>query len=216
MDQEKGPISWLKRLFTKEAKPDQKKGKYQYLLIVFLVGAAFMLVSNILFKDGDPNVSVPVSGNGSDSSEEVETFGQKKSAGNDIITNYEEQFETQLKDALDEIAGVSDVTVVVNVEATERMVYEKNTVTSSQKTEEKDREGGERVVEDLSKDEQMVIIRDGEKEVPILLETKKPEIRGVLVVAKGADNIQVKKWIIESVTKLLDVPSHRVSVMPKK
>lgn len=216
MEQEKGPISWLKRLFTKDAKPDQKKGKYQYLLIVFLVGAAFMLLSNLLFKDSDKNVSVPVSGKGSDNTEEVETFGQNKPAGNDMIANYEQQFETQLKDALDEIAGVSEVTVVVNVEATERRVYEKNTVTSSQKTEEKDREGGERIVEDLSKDEQMVIIRDGEKEVPIVLETKKPEIRGVLVVAKGADNIQVKKWIIESVTKLLDVPSHRVSVMPKK
>jgi stage III sporulation protein AG len=61
-----------------------------------------------------------------------------------------------------------------------------------------------------------VIIQEGEKEVPIVLETKKPEIRGVLIVAKGADNIQIEKWIKESVTRLLDVPSHRVSVMPKK
>ncbi|SIB32256.1 stage III sporulation protein AG [Mycobacteroides abscessus subsp. abscessus] len=71
-------------------------------------------------------------------------------------------------------------------------------------------------MEDLSKEDQLVIIRDGEKEVPIVVETKKPVIRGVLVVAKGADNIQVKKWIIEAVTRSLDVPSHRVAVMPKK
>ena len=54
------------------------------------------------------------------------------------------------------------------------------------------------------------------KRVPVVIETKKPAIRGVLVVAKGADNIQVKKWIIEAVTRSLDVPSHRVAVMPKK
>ena len=54
------------------------------------------------------------------------------------------------------------------------------------------------------------------KKFRLFLQTKKPEIRGVLVVAKGAENIQVKKWIIEAVTRALDVPSHRVAVMPKK
>ena len=77
-------------------------------------------------------------------------------------------------------------------------------------------EGGKRKVEDQSREEQLVIIQEGEKEIPVVTETKKPAIRGVLVVAKGADNIQVKKWIIEAVTRSLDVPSHRVAVMPKK
>ena len=86
----------------------------------------------------------------------------------------------------------------------------------TQLTDETDREGGKRKVEDQSTDEQLVIIQNGEKEVPIVVETKKPAIRGVLVVAKGADNIQVKKWIVEAVTRSLDVPSHRVSVLPKK
>jgi stage III sporulation protein AG len=52
--------------------------------------------------------------------------------------------------------------------------------------------------------------------VPVVVETKKPDIRGVLVVAKGAENIQVKKWIVEAVTRVLGVSSHRVSVVPKK
>ena len=56
----------------------------------------------------------------------------------------------------------------------------------------------------------------GIKKYRIVLETKKPQVRGVLVVAKGAENVQIEKRIIESVTKLLDVPSHRVSVMPRK
>jgi stage III sporulation protein AG len=112
--------------------------------------------------------------------------------------------------------GVDDVMVMVNIDSTDKKVLEKNTVTKSQTTEEKDNEGGERKVQDTSTDEQLVIIREGEKEVPIVVEYQKPAIRGVLVVAKGAENIQVKKWIIEAVTRALDVPSHRVSVMPKK
>ncbi|GIN60583.1 stage III sporulation protein AG [Robertmurraya siralis] len=211
MEQEKGPLSWLKRLLSKEGKIDKK---YQYFIVILLFGAAIMIVSNSLL--GEDNASIPVLNHENEEKSEVEAIGTAKTAGDDEISSYEARYEAQLKDALEGIAGVSDVMVVVNVDATEKSVYEKNTVTRSQTTEETDREGGQRKVEDQSKDSQIVIIRDGEKEVPIELETKKPQIRGVLVVAKGADNIQVKKWIIESVTKLLDVPSHRVSVMPRK
>ncbi|PAE22132.1 stage III sporulation protein AG [Bacillus sp. 7504-2] len=211
MEQEKGPLSWLKRLLSKEGKIDKK---YQYFIVILLFGAAIMIVSNSLL--GEDNSSIPVLNHENEEKSEVEAIGTAKTAGDDEISSYEARYEAQLKDALEGIAGVSDVMVVVNVDATEKSVYEKNTVTRSQTTEETDREGGQRKVEDQSKDSQIVIIRDGEKEVPIELETKKPQIRGVLVVAKGADNIQVKKWIIESVTKLLDVPSHRVSVMPRK
>lgn len=216
MDNEKGPITWLKKLFSKEDQPDKKAGKYQYLLLVLLFGAAIMLISNTILKDDSTNGTLPVLNNADAAQEDVEAFGPKKSGGTDIISEYEKHFENQLKEALEGIVGVSDVMVVVNVDATEKKVLEKNTITKSQNTDESDREGGQRKVQDQSKDEQLVIVRNGDKEVPIVLETKKPEIRGVLVVAKGAENIQVKKWIIESVTRLLDVPSHRVSVMPRK
>ena len=217
MDKDKGPLSWFNKLLSNE--PSEKKtGKYQYLLIVLLVGAAIMLISNFLLKEDVSNTDLPVFNNNSESTtdDDVAAFGQKKSQQNDMIVDYEEKYENQLKDALEGILGVGDVTIVVNVDSTEMKVLEKNRTTQSQSTDETDREGGKRKVEDSSQEEQVVTIRNGEKEVPIVVETKKPEIRGVLVVAKGADNIQVKSWIIESVTRVLGVPSHRVAVMPKK
>ncbi|MBY0122437.1 stage III sporulation protein AG [Bacillus sp. S/N-304-OC-R1] len=219
MEKEKGPLSQLKKwLFNKDDQTDKKPGKYQYLLLVLLFGAAIMLISNIFFQDKPSNANLAVmknqqEGNGD---EDVPAFGQKQKAGNDTISAYERAYEAQLKEALDTIIGVEDVTVVVNVDATEEKVLEKNKTSKKQITDETDREGGKRNVEDISNEEQLVILREGEREVPIVLETKKPKIRGVLVVAKGADNIQVKKWIIEAVTRALDVPSHRVAVMPKK
>lgn len=89
-------------------------------------------------------------------------------------------------------------------------------MTQKQSTDETDREGGKRKVEDISTDEKLVIVRSGDQEKPVVVKTEKPKIRGILVVAKGADNIEVKKWIIEAVTRSLDVPSHRVAVLPKK
>ena len=60
---------------------------------------------------------------------------------------------------------------------------------------------------------QSLYVKD--KETPVVLRTEKPKVRGVLVVAKGVDNIQVKAMVKEAVIRLLDVPAHRVSVSPK-
>lgn len=216
MNNNQGPFSWLKKVLKIEGKSDKKPGKYQYMLVVLCIGAAFMLVGNIVFKTDSNPADTPVATSEKVASEDVPAFGLNKGSSNKALDKYEEKYENQLKKALQEMLGVNDVTVVVNIDSTDKKVLEKNRVSKSQTTEETDREGGERKVEEASIDEQLVIIREGEKEVPIVVETKKPVIRGVLVVAKGAENIQVKKWIVEAVTRALDVPSHRVAVMPKK
>ncbi|MCD4839951.1 stage III sporulation protein AG [Neobacillus sedimentimangrovi] len=219
MEKNQGPQTWIKKLLKKderEGKSGSKSGKYQYMILVLCIGAAFMIIGNMVFKSDDRSSVVPVATNAQTETEDVPAFGLKKNTGNKEIVEYEEKYEDQLRKALQEVLGVDDVTVMVNIDSTDKKVLEKNTVTKSQTTEEEDQEGGKRKVTDVSTDEQLVIIRNGEKEVPVVVETKKPEIRGVLVVAKGADNIQVKKWIVEAVTKVLGVPSHRVAVMPKK
>lgn len=217
MKEDKEPFSWLKKQGAKVERGEKKKGKFPYLLLLLLFGAGIMLLSNIVMPHEKAKEDETVFKQQDEGEENAaEAFANKKSSGNSEIEAYEQAYENQLKEALDAIVGVSDVTVVVNVDATEKQILEKNAKSQNQVTEETDREGGKRKVEDHSTDDQLVIIRDGEKEVPIVIETKKPAIRGVLVVANGADNIQVKKWIIEAVTRALDVPSHRVSVLPKK
>jgi stage III sporulation protein AG len=215
MDNNKGPFTWLKKWLKIDEKADKKMGKYQYMILVLCVGAAFMLVSNILFKNNSTALDIPASNSNKQNAGDVPAFGLKKSSGNKEINDYEKSYESQLKKALEDMLGVDDVTVVVNIDATDRKVLEKNKVTKSQTTDEKDRDGGERKVQESSTDEQLVIIRDGESESPIVTETKKPEVRGVLIVARGAENIQVKKWIVEAVTKALGVPSYKVAVVPK-
>lgn len=215
MDDQKGPISRLKKWWTREEKSDKKTGKYQYMILVLCIGAAFMLAGNFFFKNSAAAPDVPALKTAPDHSSDVPAFGMKKSSGNKSIADYEQEYESQMKSALDEMLGVKDVKVVVTIDSSEAKVYEKDKVTKNQTTVETDKQGGERKVQDASVDEKLVIIRNGDKEVPIVVETKKPEIRGVLVVAHGAENIQIKKSIIEAVTRALGVPSHRVAVVPK-
>ncbi|HZH59679.1 MAG TPA: stage III sporulation protein AG [Metabacillus sp.] len=194
----------------------KKPTKYHYFILVFVLGVAFMLVSNLFADSPEQSQNAVTTTASTASNEETEVFKQTKGEPTDSISDYEDEYENQLKEVLETITGVGEVHVVVNVDATSQKIVEKNTVTQSQTTTETDREGGKREVEDLSKDEQVVIIQDGEKETPIIVQTKKPEIRGVLVVAGGADNIHIKKTIVDSVTRVLGVPSHRVAVASKK
>lgn len=216
MDKTQGPLAWIKKWLKLEDNSGKKPGKYQYMLLVLCIGAAFMLVGNIVFKSDSTSPAVPVATSGKGDSSDVPAFGLNKNSGNKAIAEYEEKYENQLKKALQEMLGVDDVTVVVNIDSSDKKILEKNKNTKTQTTDETDREGGQRKVQETSSDEQLVIIRNGEKEVPVVVETKKPDIRGVLVVAKGAENIQVKKWIVEAGTRVLGVPSFRVAVMPKK
>lgn len=216
MDKNTGPFSWLKKRISMDGKSEKKAGKYQYMLLVLCIGAAFMLAGNILFKSKPEAQNIPATASGKTSASDVPAFGMKKSSGNNTITNYEQAYEEQLKKALEDMLGGGNVTVVVNLDSTDQKILEKNRTTKTQTTDETDQNGGQRKVVDSSTDEQLVITRNGDQESPIVIETKKPEIRGVLVVAKGADDIQVKSRIVEAVTRVLGVPSYRVAVMPKK
>jgi stage III sporulation protein AG len=215
MDHNKGFFSWLKNTFfeTKDTQTDKKLSKFHYSLLILTAGILLMLLSNLFFRENQSSTSLPVI---NQTQEEQPVFRQSKKEKNESIAEYEDRYENQLKEALEQIVGLDQVSVVVNVDATEAKVYEKNITSQSQITDETDREGGKRNVEDKSMDEQVVIVRKGDQETPIIVKTKKPEIRGVLVVAKGADNIHLKNMIVEAVTKVLDVPSHRVAVLPKK
>lgn len=211
---DKGPLSWLKNVLSSDGN-EKKQGKTTYIVIVVLFGAAIMLLSNMFFKD---NKAQEVAAYNNEASSEVaeETFGQKANSSNLTIADYEEQYKKEIKEAISAIAGVKDAIVYVNIEGSEKKVYEKNQSQTIQKTEEKDTQGGNRNVEETSNEETVVLVPNGDKQVPLVVETMKPKIAGVLVVAKGAGDIKVKTMIVEAVTRALDVPSHRVSVQPKQ
>lgn len=217
---DKGPLAWITRLLKpkEEESKEKKPPMYLYAVVVLLLGTGIMIAGNVINTDPPPSTNDTAESvfNQNETEEDVEVFGKKGNTEFKNSRDYEVYLQNEMKDALESIAGVEDVKVVVYVEASEKNIYEKNKTTQRQVTDETDQEGGKRTVEDTSVDEQLVIIKNSDKEGPVISETRKPQVSGVLVVAKGADNIQIKKWIIEAVTRALDVPSHRVSVLPKK
>lgn len=205
MSDRKGRFDWLQSLIpSKKSGEEKTANKAKWMAIAAIIGISFMLLSDL--KDREEIKAVLPQ----DSSEEgnEQTAPEKE--------DFEAAYERELTAALEQMAGVSNVTVVVTIEASERKIFEKNTAVKTQETKEQDKKGGERIITDQMRDEDLVMVKKDGGEAPVIQEMKKPDIRGVLIVAEGAENIQVKKWIIEAVTRVLNVPSHRVAVMPKK
>lgn len=192
----------------------EKLSFFHWILIIACIGLAAMILHNYFSMKKE--VSSTFSPIMAEEEKQQEVFGSSRSISPKSMDEYEELYENQLKDILSKIVGVGDVSIMVNLDSTEKVVVEKNIRTQQSQTTEKDREGGSRNIEDHMKDEQVVILRNGNGEEPIVLMTEKPSVRGVLVVAEGANNIQVKTWIAEAVQRVLDVPLHRISVLPKK
>ncbi|WP_407268345.1 stage III sporulation protein AG [Radiobacillus sp. PE A8.2] len=211
------PLSKLISNLKLKTGDGKKPTKLGYVLIVALIGLLLLIVGNMFQSaNKDQNLAQLDTQTENLPSQEEETFMQKdEETKTDVVDDIETSYEKDLTELLEQIQGVSEVEVMVNLNSTHKKVYEKNLVIGTQTTEEIDQNGGERVIKDNSEEQQVVIVRQGDKEVPLLVQTTKPEVRGVLVVAKGADHLEVKGWVIEAVSRVLDVPTHKISVMPK-
>ncbi|MCY8595291.1 stage III sporulation protein AG, partial [Bacillus haynesii] len=132
--------TWIEKLIghllPKEEKDGKKLTKYHYFLLLFVLGVSFMLVSQIFSSEpsqdraaDQPTASqkAPSESAGQSGEGEKEVFKPASDdKPKDSIQDYEQEYENQLKDILETIIGVEDVSIVVNVDATSLKIFEKN------------------------------------------------------------------------------------------
>lgn len=191
----------------------KKVGAFRWLIIIGCLGVALMILSSFFSVHDDVMPQELPSVKKQD--EEAEATWKGKKDESMTMKDYESMYASELSEVLDKVVGVDDVSVVVNLESSEEEVVEKDVRTNEQVTAEEDPKGGTRRIQENSKDEKVVLQRGENGDVPIVVKKMKPRVRGVLVVAKGAENLQVKAAIIEAIQRVLDVPVHRISVLPK-
>ncbi|RKQ37757.1 stage III sporulation protein AG [Oceanobacillus halophilus] len=210
----------MKRFIEKLFKPKNSEqensitNKAGYVIILGLVGILLIFMSN-LFTSSKEETELDQPMEPPDKQHDIQAANAEENEKTSNVNALEKNYEEDLEEMLNKIQGVSDAEVMVNLASTNVKIYERNIIKGQQSTDETDQNGGTRKVEDQTEETQVVFVRQGDQEVPLLVKTERPDVSGVFVVAKGADHATVKKWIIEAVSRVLDVPTHRVSVMPK-
>ncbi|ANS74936.1 stage III sporulation protein AG [Paenibacillus yonginensis] len=210
-------MNWLKKLeqWIGGGEGGGKKiHTFRLLIIIGLIGIAFMLFNSFVHVK-----KIDTGGVGREPPSDTVNTSASVAAGTDGTSPFdsiEEEMENKTKDILEKIVGVGSVDVMVTVDSTEETVFQRNVKDSQQSTDETDGNGGKRHITEYTRDGEIVTYEVSGDQQPIVTKKVKPQVRGVLVVAKGAENKIVKQMIVDAVEKGLNVPAYRISVAPRK
>ncbi|AZH30069.1 stage III sporulation protein AG [Paenibacillus sp. M-152] len=192
----------------------KKFNSFRWLLILGLIGVAIMLFNSFVnVKKVDPeNVGREPPGVMKNEPALETTVGEDSS-----FAGIEKAFEDNMKQMLEQIVGVGTVDVMVTVDSTEEVIVQRNVKDMQEENNETDANGGQRHTTQYTRDGEIVTYESsGGQHTPIVTKKVKPQVRGVLVVAMGAENPTVKQLIVDAVQKGLNVPSYKISVVPRK
>ncbi|MGL4991354.1 MAG: stage III sporulation protein AG [Sarcina sp.] len=132
----------------------------------------------------------------------------------EINTEYEIEQEKELQKILGCIEGVGKVEVNLRIDGSEVKIPAKDTVNKESVTEETDSEGGKRVNSETNGDDKVVMKQENGKNSPYIIETKKPRVTGVIVVAEGAKDSKIKYDMTKAIANLYDISLESVSIFP--
>jgi stage III sporulation protein AG len=206
-------MQWIEQRFGGGPNGTKRTRPFLWLLIIALIGAALMILNSFVnVKTLEPYGQA---GTGPPAQESQPAFGPSAKEAS-AFREYEKAYEDQLQTILQKIVGVGEAEVLVTIDSTEEVAVEKNQKNTQQVTNEKDQNSASRNITEVTQSGEVVLYQTSGNQQPLVTKYIKPKIRGVLVVAKGAENPTVKKMIAEAVERGLDVPLNKVSILPRK
>lgn len=120
--------------------------------------------------------------------------------------------EKQLETVLSNIKGVGNVSVMITYEASSEVVCANTVQTETNTVTEKSENGGIKESETIVENKSPVTVGSGDGENPLVIIEKEPKIKGVIVVAQGADNLTVKLNLQKAVGTVLQVEPSQVDI----
>lgn len=173
-----------------------KKSFYNLLIILF-TGMLLLYFSksfgNSNLKENNPSKEMPE---------------------NLIIDNsYEANLERRLKKTLSLIEGVGQIDVLITLENSREIVTKDDYFKEKSTTTEEATNGDKREILN-GKEEKTTVKINGDS--PLILKEISPKISGVLIVAQGGGNAEIKNNLINATKALLGVDIHKIEVLKMK
>ena len=186
---------------SKSSKGNKKRIENIATFIVILIVTVIM-INNILKEDNRDNNESSTQNKRLVNNKEQETM-----AVADI--SVQTDLERELEDILTKMSGVGEVKVLVTYSQTSKVVPVYNETNKNSSSKEEDSEGGTRVLSesDITKE----VVLDSNNDI-ITESVMLPKIEGAIVMAKGANNIEIKNNIIQAVSAVTGLATHKVQV----
>lgn len=206
---------WLKLTGGKKLRKDQ-------LLIIILVGILFCVIA-IPVKD-DKSSQKGIRSGLSDNTHAIvdENISDPKETeyeepGMEYGNSYGDYWEVKLEDSLSSLDGAGKVKVLITLKESEERILAKDIPTISSSTVEKDAQGGTRtVLEDKQEESTIYTVNSFGREVPYVSKIVQPVVEGVVVLAQGGDDAEVRQNIIETIQVLFGIDANKIRVVKMK
>lgn len=173
---------------------EDKKNYYNFLVILF-IGLLLIFVGSSFF-----NIEKP------------KTIQQTNSYStiNDLKLSYEENLEAKLEETLSYVYGVGKVKVMISFENGKEIVTKNDFSKETSDIVEEASNGDKRQTKNYNQSSTTVKI-DGDS--PLIVKEINPKILGVVIVAEGGGDINVKNNLINATKALLNVDIHKIEVL---
>lgn len=196
-----------KMLDKNEDKEGNNKKKIENLVVFIVILIITIIAINIIWNDKRT------------SSKQDNNINSKRLATSETNNEYDlnneieaPNLEQKLEAILSNIHGVGKVKVFINNSETNEVVAMYNENSKINNTEEVDKTGGTRKIE--QKDTQKDIIykeQNGEK-IPVTQKIIQPKLEGAIIAAEGAGDATVKSNIIQAVEAATGLATHKIQV----
>lgn len=190
--------------FTDKIKQISEKLKtsknIEFLIALLIVGVIISIAASV-FLEGDKNQQEDI------------TADDKKTEHQEINGDY---LEDKLENVLSQIQGAGQVSVMITYESGPEIVAAYESSETNNTTEEKGEAGISKTTKQRETNKKPAELQNQGSTSPMILKEKQPEIRGVIVVAQGANDIKVKMELTTAVKTVLNIPVHKVKVCTKK
>ncbi len=190
---------YLKKLTSKKS----KKKLIENSVIAIIIGIIIIIAGSTLFRK---------SASGGTDSKTPDTYSADEVSGS-MAASDKNDTEIKMETILSQIKGAGSVNVMITYESGNEKVPAYDTKKNENNTQEKDNSGGTRNSAQNSY-ESSIVYEDnqGGDKKPVIIKEIPPKVMGVLVVADGANNPQVREELTNAVEVLVDVPAYKIQI----
>lgn len=128
---------------------------------------------------------------------------------------YAEYLENKLEKVLSSISGAGEVTCMVTLDGEVQLVPAYSDDERNSSTENTTSSGTTNKTETTNSNREPIIINVNGSNEPLILYQIMPDIKGIVIVASGANDVRVKLDILKAVQALLAVESSQIEIFAK-
>ena len=197
----------LKKIVGNSEGQGNNKRKIENLVFLVIILIITVVIINYVWS-GDKSSNKKVTNS---AGKQLATANNNQTLTSNQNSN-SDSLEEKLEDILSKIEGVGSVKVFINYSESSETVamYNENSKTST--TEETDKSGGTRKVEQTDSQKEVIYQEQNGTKTPIVQKTVEPKIEGAIITAKGAGDINVKTSIIQAVEAATGLATHKIQV----